>query len=60
MAKLGRVESLDPDKARVVAKTTLANRDLGKDPQAEKAEERARATITLGRVIETYLERRTE
>src|SRR6476659_8313647 len=52
---LGTVEALDPDEARKRAKSTLAKAHLGSDPQAEKAEARAKAVVTLGTTVETYL-----
>ena len=57
MVKFGRIESLDPDKARAAARTTLAHKDLGKDPQAARAAAKARAAVTLGSVIKNYLSR---
>jgi len=53
---LGSVAALDAEKARAVAKAKLANVTLGGDPQAEKAEEKARAKHTLGAVADQYLE----
>src|SRR4051794_36902879 len=52
---LGSVEAVDPDEARKLARSTLAKAHLGTDPQAEKAEARAKAALTLGPMIETYL-----
>jgi integrase len=52
---LGTVETLDPEDARKRAKDVLAKAHLGGDPQAEKADARARASITLGNVAERYL-----
>lgn len=53
---LGNVAALDADKARAVAKLELAKITLGGDPQAKKAEEKARAKHTLGAVADQYLE----
>jgi hypothetical protein len=52
---IGTVETLDPDEARRRAKEILAKTHLGSDPQHEKVENRARAALTLGAVIEDYL-----
>jgi integrase len=53
---LGNVAALDADKARAAAKAELARVTLGGDPQAKKAEEKARAKHTLGAVADQYLE----
>lgn len=53
---LGTVEALDPDRARQAAKETLARVHLGGDPQIEKAETRARASVTFSVVVEHYLQ----
>jgi integrase len=53
---LGTVEALDPDRARQAAKETLAKVQLGGDPQTEKSETRARASLTVGMVAQRYLE----
>src|SRR5215207_2053854 len=52
---LGNVEAVDPDDARKRAKEALAKVQLGADPQAEKADARARASVTLGAVADRYL-----
>ncbi len=52
---LGSVAVVDADVARAKAKTELAKVTLGGDPQAKKAEEKARAKHTLGAVAELYL-----
>ncbi|HMU53177.1 MAG TPA: tyrosine-type recombinase/integrase [Geminicoccaceae bacterium] len=57
VVKLGRIESLDPDRARIEARKVLAHKDLGADPQASRATARARAAITLGSVVKDYLAR---
>jgi integrase len=54
---LGPVQAIDPEDARRRAKEVLAHAHLGKDPQAEKAEARARAALTLASLIERYLSR---
>ena len=54
---LGTVELLDPDKARQRAKTALSKAHLGTDPQLEKAEARAQAAVTFGKVVDSYLRR---
>jgi hypothetical protein len=53
---LGTVEVLDPDKARLAARETLAKVQLGADPQIERAETKARASVTVGAVVSRYLE----
>ncbi len=55
--KLGTVGMLDPDEARKRARELLSRVHLGADPQADKAEARAQASITLGGVAEDYLAR---
>ena len=52
---LGSVNTVDPDEAHKLAKATLAKAHLGNDPQAEKAEARAKASVTFGAVAERYL-----
>src|SRR5215218_3586765 len=54
---IGSVQALDPDEARRRAKEVLAHAQLGKDPQADKAEARAKAALTLGALVERYLDR---
>jgi integrase len=54
---LGTTATLDADKARKAAKTALSKTHLGRDPQAEKVEARAQAAVTLGSVVDSYLER---
>ena len=53
---LGAVGTVDADKARKAAKTLLARVQLGADPQADRAEEHARAVVTVGSLGENYLE----
>jgi integrase len=52
---IGAGEVLTPDQARAAAKKLLAQVALGEDPQAAKAERRARARFTLRTVAEDYL-----
>ena len=52
---LGTSETVDPDKARQLAKATLARVSLGEDPQGVKVEARAQAAVTLGAVVPKYL-----
>lgn len=54
---LGPFGLLTPEEARERAGTILAKVRLGEDPQAARAEAKARASVTLGRLIETYLTR---
>jgi integrase len=52
---LGTLETLDEPEARRRAKTALSKVHPGHDPQMEKAERRAQASITLGRIADAYL-----
>ena len=54
---IGNVEVIEPDLARARAKEVLAKAQLGNDPQAEKAEARAKAALTMGPIVDTYLSR---
>src|SRR5215204_2436976 len=54
---LGTTDTLDPEEARRRAKSVLGGVHNGDDPQARKAEARARASNTLGTVAANYLER---
>jgi len=55
---LGTTENLDPADARQRAKDVLAKVHLGRDPQTEKAERRVQASVTVGVVVERYLDER--
>ena len=55
---LGTVENLDAQAARQRAKDVLSQVHLGGDPQTEKAERRARASVTVGVMVERYLAER--
>ena len=55
---LGTVENLDPQAARQRAKDVLSKVHLGGDPQTEKAERRAQASVTVGVMVERYLAER--
>jgi integrase len=55
---LGTVETLNADEARKRAKSALSTVHLGHDPQLEKAEARAQSAVTLGSIVERYLEER--
>src|SRR6516162_2170754 len=52
---IGTVKTTSLDAARNQARSVLAKVHLGGDPQAEKAERRARASITVGAMAERYL-----
>lgn len=52
---IGTVETLDAEKARQRAKSTLAKVHLGTDPQLEKAEARAQAAVTFNSIAGHYL-----
>ena len=52
---VGTVKTTSLDAARNQARSVLAKVHLGGDPQAEKAERRARASITIGAMAERYL-----
>jgi hypothetical protein len=54
---LGTTDTLDSEEARRRAKSVLGAVHNGDDPQARKAEARAKASITLGAVAANYLER---
>src|SRR5215203_4641394 len=54
---LGTTDTLDAEEARRWAKSVLGAVHNGDDPQAKKAEARARAAITLGTMAANYLER---
>ena len=54
---LGTAETFDADEARKLARSALAKVQLGTDPQLEKTEARAHATVTLGGVVGDYLTR---
>jgi hypothetical protein len=54
---LGTTDTLDCEEARRRAKSVLGAVHNGDDPQARRAEARARASITLGTVTANYLER---
>jgi integrase len=53
----GTTDTLDSEEARRRAKSVLGAVHNGDDPQARKAEARAKASITLGAVAANYLER---
>jgi len=55
---LGTVENLDALAARQRAKDVLSKVHLGGDPQTEKAERRAQASVTVGAMVERYLTER--
>src|SRR3954471_3119921 len=57
---LGTTETVDVDEARKRAKNALSKVHLGIDPQTEKIEARAQASVTLGAVVDDYLGRRAE
>ena len=57
---LGTVENLEPAAARRRAKDVLSKVQLGGDPQTEKAERRAQASVTLGSMIDRYLAERAK
>jgi integrase len=52
---LGRLATLDPDRARKAAREVLAKADLGQDIQAERVERQARAVVTFGTIAEHYI-----
>ncbi|OHV18262.1 hypothetical protein BK022_00380 [Methylorubrum extorquens] len=52
---IGAVDTLDVSTARQTARTKLAEVDLGGDPTKAKREARARAVVTLGSLVETYI-----
>ncbi len=52
---LGSLDKLDPDEARQRARAALAKSQLGQDPQLEKYESRAEASVTFDIVRKKYL-----
>ncbi len=54
--KIGDLARLDVDKARQAAKRRFAEITLGNDPQASRAEAKAKVKLTLGAVADRYLE----
>ena len=52
---LGDVRKVDLDAARAAAKTLFAKVTLGADPQADRAEAKVRAALTLGSIADKYL-----
>jgi len=59
-ATLGSTAVVNATRARQAAKQNLANITLGGDPQAKKAEQRARAAETLGAVATRFLRHQQE
>jgi integrase len=57
---LAAVNKLSAKKARDEADERLARVTLGGDPQAKKIEERAKAHVTFGALLEDYLKERTK
>jgi integrase len=57
---LGPVNALDPGKARATAKDILAAVRLGKDPAAEKAEQREKLAETFGALLPRFLARQRQ
>jgi integrase len=56
--KLGDSGTLNAEEAREAARDRLAQVQLGGDPQKVKHEARAKAAMTLGAVVDTYLSRK--
>jgi integrase len=54
---IGKVGVISAERARADAKKKLAEAQLGRDPQAERAEANARAAVTFSAIAEKYLER---
>ena len=54
---LGAPSTLDPGRAREIAKDMLAQVRLGRDPASEKQRERARAADTIGALVPRFIER---
>ena len=52
----GAVNNLEPEKARKAARDRLAQVTLGGDPQADKIAARAKAAVTLGSIVNKYLD----
>jgi integrase len=58
--KIGRVERLDLEEARRRARKALAEADEGRNPASEKAKAEAATALTLGSVVERYLDERAK
>ena len=54
---IGTSRRSTPTRRASGAKSVLSKVHLGDDPQLEKAEARAQAAVTLGSVVDSYLER---
>jgi hypothetical protein len=54
---LGAPGTLDPSKARAIAKDILARVRLGQDPASEKQRHRAQAADTVGALLPRFIER---
>ena len=52
---LGRTATLDPDRARRAAREVLCKAGLGQDAQAERRDRQAKAAVTFGAIVQTYL-----
>lgn len=52
---LGRMATLDPDRARRAAREVLAKAELGQDAQADRRERHAKAAVTFGPMAQLYL-----
>src|SRR5215212_5600867 len=52
---IGRVDTIPLEEARKIARASLAKVQLGSDPQSEKLQAKARATVTLAAVAQRYL-----
>ena len=57
---VGDAAIVGPDEARAKARKVLARANLGEDTQAKRKEEKTKAVITLGAVIELYIQRYVE
>jgi integrase len=53
---IGRVDRVPLETARETARKALAKVELGSDPQADKAEAKARAKATFGALAKSYLD----
>lgn len=57
---IGDATIVAPEAARAKAKEILARADLGQDVQALRLEERAKAAVTFGSVVEMYVDEHVE
>ena len=57
---IGDAAIVGPEEARSKAREVLAKADLGEDTQAKRKEEKSKAAVTLGAVVELYVRQYVE